>query len=99
MCKSSIFKQILSLFIQLYIARVGSGSGYRSEENFKDPAAGSATLDKYLPHGSIFAFGFAHLDLTKCIKKEIMKNQPFGSMIFFGLSDQMLPIFYDFLKT
>ena len=45
MCKSSILKKILSLFIPLYIVRIGSGSG--SGENFPDPTGStSATLPK-----------------------------------------------------
>ena len=47
MCKSSIFFNILFLLIQLYMARLWSGSEYWSGENFPDPdltGSRSATL-------------------------------------------------------
>ena len=60
MCKSSLFKNMFSLFIQLYIAKVliESGSEFGSGENFPDSApdpfptgSGSATLANQSPRG------------------------------------------------
>ena len=41
MCKTSIFKTIFSLFIQLYIAKVPIGSGYGSGSGEKFSGSGS----------------------------------------------------------